>query len=104
MFFYRPGHFEKKTYLRASNNFRGKEKRDVVFVNHNGVGSDLEKAWVAQLIVFFTCKFGGNTRKLAYVRWFEKFNRPAKNVAGGCRMVKPQNMAHPSRAGVTVSR
>jgi len=102
MFFHRPGHFKKKIYLRASNKFRGKEKRNDVFVNHNGVGADLDKAWVAQLILFIDCHFGGERKKLAYVRWYETFGRPAKNVAGGCRMVKPQNMAHPSRAGATV--
>ena len=106
MFFHRPG--SKKTcWLRASKQFRGRERRHDVLVDCLGAQ---QEPYVAQLMMFLSVLFENKVHKLcvhadesrnmhqcvqvhklAFIRWYEKFGRPTLST-GGCRVVKPELM------------
>ena len=89
MTFHRPGQHTKVVILRANKCFRGGERRHHVFVDSAGAEPN---PYVAQLVVFFTCEFLGEVKKLAFVRWYKAFGVVNKHT--GCRTVKPETRLH----------
>ena len=77
----------RQVLLRAHKKFRGRERKDFIRVD-DGDGGE----FIAQLILFVTCTFEDEVKKMAYIRWFKAFGPRAGDAATGCLLIQPEKM------------
>ena len=94
----RPGPMPRQVLLRAHKVFRGRERKDFIRVD-DGDGGE----FIAQLILFVTCTFEDEVKKMAYIRWFKAFGPRAGDAATGCLLIQPEKMRSIQRANQMVS-